>query len=201
MNVNFFGWNDRRDFQRRRKHHGHRHHHPLGGLFIWLVTNNHAVELEPERTIHMADTLHLAQIGNLSIVADDSKLNVVSFTPDPVVAPATNPTWTNSNPAAATLVASVDGLTAVLTPVAIGVTTVGVSVVIGGVTFSASDDISIVGGAVASVSIVLTPAPAVTPPPPPPPPPTTTSTTSTTVTTAPPAPAGTTVTGAKILGG
>lgn len=103
----------------------------------------------------MADSLHIDQIGNLSIVADDSKLNVVS----PVTFDSP-PVWTNSNPAAATLVASTDGTTAVLTPVAAGlVTTVGVSASVAGVSFSASDDVSIVSGAVASISIVLTPAP------------------------------------------
>jgi hypothetical protein len=140
------------DFNRRGKHHHPEHCHD--DKFIWFVSNNFAVALQPERTINMSDTLHLNQIDNLSIVADDANLNIVPFTPD---AP---PVWTNSNPAAATMVASADGLTAVLTPVAVGVTTVGVSVVINKVTFSASDDITIVAGAIASISIVATPAPA-----------------------------------------
>jgi len=126
----------------------------------------------------MSDQIHLSQVDNLSIVADDANLNVVPFTPDAAVPPATNPTWTNSNPAAATLVASADGLTAVLTPVAVGVTTVGVSVLITDpatkvtTTFSASDDISVVTGPIASISIVATPAPKPVPTPVPTPTPT-----------------------------
>lgn len=143
--------NDRRERNRRHRHHHHEHCHR--GVFYWFVSSKTAVLLYPERTMHMSDTIHIDQIDNLSLVADDANLNVVPFTPD---AP---PVWTNSNPAAATLVASADGLTAVLTPVAIGVTTVGVSLQIGGVTFSASDDISVVTGPVASISIIATPAP------------------------------------------
>lgn len=97
----------------------------------------------------MATSLHIDQIDTLSIVALDAA--------DDPVAPITfdsPPVWTNSNPAAATNLPSADGTTNVLTPIAVGqTTTVGVTAIIGGVTFTASADYTVVAGAVASIQI------------------------------------------------
>ena len=100
----------------------------------------------------MATTIHINQIDTQSIVAVDATGAIV--TP---VAFDSPPVWTNSNPAAATNVVSADGLTNVLTPVAAGqTTTVAVTAIIGGVTFTATTDYSVVSGSVASISIADT---------------------------------------------
>ena len=102
----------------------------------------------------MAQTLTDNQIDNLSIVATDGAGNPVAPTFD------SPPSWTLSDPSGSnSLVASADGLTAVLTPGQVGSTpTVNLSGIIGGVTLTASLAISIVSSAVVALSIVGTPA-------------------------------------------
>lgn len=97
--------------------------------------------------------LHANQKDTLSIQATDIGGNPVKFVPD------TPPVWLNSNPAAVAMTVSADGLSAVLVPVAgaVGeVTTVTLSVTIGGVTFTATDDLTVVEGAIAGVQIIDT---------------------------------------------
>lgn len=48
------------------------------------------------------------------------------------------PVWTNTTPATETLVVSPDGLTAEATTVAVGTDSIGVTVIVAGVTFTAS---------------------------------------------------------------
>ena len=103
--------------------------------------------------------LHVDNIMNYAITAADAAGDPIS----PITFDAP-PVWTSSNPAAGAIVASADGTTAVLTPAAapgsVGqVTTVTMTCSIAGTSFSATDSVTIVAGAVASVSIVGTPAP------------------------------------------
>jgi hypothetical protein len=139
-----------------------RHRHRHKSLHLWLSIRQGrgrmVILLNPrERTVVMSQ-LHVDQIVTLGIIAVDSKGNQVKFAPDAA------PLWTNSNNAAATSVVSPDGLSNVLTPVAgaVGqVDTVTVVVVIGGVTFTATIDETVVAGAVAGVKITeaFSPAP------------------------------------------
>ena len=103
--------------------------------------------------------LRLDQTVTLSIEAIDAGGN-----PAPVVFDAA-PTWTNSNPAAATNVVAADGLTNVLTPVpgALGLaTTVTVAASIGGMAFTATADYTITAApiVITSIRIVETFSPA-----------------------------------------
>ena len=98
--------------------------------------------------------LHIDQIVTLSLLVTDVAGNIVNtpFDSAPVWAPSSDPT-------AAVGVPSADGLTDVVTPAgnAVGkVATFSVSAIIGGTTFTASVDESIVAGAAAAVKIVET---------------------------------------------
>lgn len=139
---------------RRHRHHHHHHHHRPTPV---LIINNFAVELIAQEKVIMATSLHLDNLGNLAIVFADSKLNPIS----PAPTPDAPPSWSVSDATVASLAVAADGLTAVLTPlVSGGTTTVALSLVLGGTTFSASLDVSITAGAVASVAITMTPVPA-----------------------------------------
>jgi len=70
----------------------------------------------------------------LSILFLDQRGNPMLTAPTPDAAPS----WSNSTPATETLAAAADGLSAVATTVAPGTDTVSLSVVVGGVTFSAT---------------------------------------------------------------
>lgn len=101
----------------------------------------------------MATNIHIDQIDTISIQAVDASGNVVPVTYD------SPPVWTNSNPAAATNVVSADGTTNVVTPVASAIgqtTTIGVTAIISGTTFTASNDYTIIAGTVASIRLVDT---------------------------------------------
>lgn len=58
-------------------------------------------------------------------------------------APDAVPVWTNTTPATETLLTSPDGLTTVANGVAVGTDSIGVSVVIGGATFTASLEVEV----------------------------------------------------------
>jgi hypothetical protein len=143
-----------------RRHYHHRQHHPK--RFYWLRLNECGsalrILLEKGKEPFIVSQLHVDQKVTLSIVATDAAGNPVAFKPDAATPPATNPTWTNSNPAA-DMVVSNDGLTAVLTPKAdqVGqVTSVSMAVIVDGVTFTATDDLTIVEGAIAGVKLIET---------------------------------------------
>jgi hypothetical protein len=132
--------------------------------FIWFVIGSHQVLLNHERMTQMADTLHIDQTAVASIQAKDKNGNLI---PGPVFE-TPGPVWASSNPAVATvtgigggpLVPPNVGPTATIQPLSLGITNITVSANIGGVNFSASNSITVVSGAVASISIVLTPQPA-----------------------------------------
>lgn len=127
----------------------HRHHHRRPRhIRVWLTINQTAILLEPFREAFIMSDIRLDQTGALSIQAVD-----VFGNPTPAVIDSV--TWSNSNDSAATL--AVAGNDATLTPVAGGIgqsTTVTAVATIGGATFSATTDFSVIAGAVAGVAIV-----------------------------------------------
>ena len=99
----------------------------------------------------MAQTLHVDQIDTVTIQFVDAQGNVVQATPD------SPPVWSNSVPTVVGAAPSADGLSDVLTGLVVGQTsTVGVTVVVGGVSFSAQDDVLVVEGAIAGIKLVHT---------------------------------------------
>lgn len=109
----------------------------------------------------MSATLALNQLGNLSIAFLDNSNPPVAIVPTPT--PDAAPVWTVSDTTVATLVADPTGLTAVLTPVAVGPVTVTLALTVGGVSFNATASITVAAsstgapGPLTSIAIVLTP--------------------------------------------
>ena len=87
----------------------------------------------------MSDIVTVGHLIDFSIQYVDTAGNPM-LTP---VTPDSPPVWTNVPSAADTFVASADGLTAVLTATAAGTDTVGLTVIVGGTTYTASDLITI----------------------------------------------------------
>ena len=58
--------------------HWHKRHHHSRKVYVWLVTKDFAILLDPERTTLMASTLHIDQIDTQSIVAVDASGSVVT---------------------------------------------------------------------------------------------------------------------------
>ncbi len=100
----------------------------------------------------MQQTLHVDQIDTVTLQAVDAKGNIVPLTPDAA------PVWTDSVPAAVSQTPSTDGLSDVLTAAGTPgqVSTIGVTVLVGGVSFSAQDDVMVVAGAIAGIKLVHT---------------------------------------------
>ena len=96
-----------------------------------------------------------SQIDELALQALDASGTVI-----PSQAYDSPPVWTNDTPTVATLVASADGLGAVLTGVSAGTTNVGVTATVGGQNFATSLAVTVTSaGGIASIQIVATPAP------------------------------------------
>jgi hypothetical protein len=133
-------------WHRRRPHH---HVRPV------LLIRGLAIELEPSEKLIMASTITVGGKGEtLSIEYIDANGTVISPSP----APDSPPVWTNSDNTVATDAVSADGNTNVVTGFKAGTDAVGLSLVIGGVTFIATEEITVTD-AVASVRIVATPNP------------------------------------------
>lgn len=121
---------------------------------LWYARTGFSVLLIPNMEIFMATNIHIDQIDTITIQPVDAAGNPVAG-----VVYDSPPVWTNSNPAAATNVVSADGTSNVVTPVASAIgqtTTIGVTAIVSGVTFTASNDYTIIAGSVAGIRLVDT---------------------------------------------
>ena len=124
-------------------HHRHYHRGHYGPRFhVVLTIGGFAVELIPEREIHMATTINAGQNLPFSIAFLDQNGQPMVPAPKPDAAPA----WSNRSPATETLTASADGMTASAVGNAAGLDTVKVSLAVGGVTFNATLDVTVNAG-------------------------------------------------------
>ena len=121
---------------------------------VWFGIGPTNILLRPNEESFIMSNLRLDQTNALSIEAVDANGTAVPSVFD------SPPVWTNSNDTKATVAAAADGLTAVVTPVSLGETTVTVSASIGGASFSATLVITVVAGLVVGIRIVenITPA-------------------------------------------
>ena len=116
-----------------------------------LVTKNLVLTLKPHGTVHMAQNLPIDKTDTITIQAVDAQGNVVPFTPD---AP---PVWTDSAPSAVKAAPSADGLSNALTGLTVGQSSnIGVTMKVAGVTYSATDTVTVVAGAIAGIRLVHT---------------------------------------------
>lgn len=132
------------------KHRPHHHHSPRP----WLVVNGVAIELIPNQEIHVDITLSVGHTLTDSILFLDAVGNPMLTT----VTPDSPPTWTQSTPATETLTASADGLTFSGPAIAVGTDSVGLTVVVGGVTFSASQSVTVTAAPQVLTSVAISPA-------------------------------------------
>jgi len=101
----------------------------------------------------MAATMNVGQALPIAIQYLDQNGNVMSPPPTPDAAP----TWSNSDNTIGTLVVGANGQTAVETGVAAGTTNVGVSLAVGGKSFSATLAVTVAVPAPVLTSIALVP--------------------------------------------
>lgn len=129
-----------------RCHRRHRHHR-LRQIAIVAFVHHHG-------KIHMSTAANVGQNILFAIQQFDTA-GVPMPTPD---AYDSSPVWSNTNPAAETITAAPDGLTATGSVIGAGDDTVTVTVIVGGVSFTASE--SVVASAVVpklgSIGIVAT---------------------------------------------
>ena len=112
-------------------------------------------ELEPNRRIILNPvTVNVGHTVSMSIEYLDTNGNPMLVTPTPDAAP----TWTDTTPADATLTVAPGGLTATDLAVAVGSDLVNLSLSVGGVSFAASQGITITAApqVLGSIEIVAT---------------------------------------------
>lgn len=114
-----------------RHRHRHHHHHRVSVL---LSVGTVSILLHPNVEEFLMTDITLGHGLDLSISYLDQDGNPMLVTPTPDSAPA----WTQTTPATETLVVGADGNTAHAQSVAVGSDSIGVTVVVGGTTFTAS---------------------------------------------------------------
>jgi hypothetical protein len=134
---------------RRHKHHHHHSHQRLTYLYLLLVIDGVKVgtfsvgegppEPYEERNIYMDAQVSLGHVINCELSFLDQNGNPMLTQPKPDTPPA----WTQLTPAVETLVASADGLQAVLTPLTVGVDTVTANLIVAGVKFQATLNVAV----------------------------------------------------------
>jgi hypothetical protein len=99
-----------------------------------LLVQNVLVSLNLEGTIPMTTTVSVGHKVNFALEFLDQNGNPMLTAPTP----NSPPVWTDTTPATETVVAAVDGLTAIGAAIAPGSDTVSVTVVVGGTSFAAT---------------------------------------------------------------
>ena len=142
----------RHRFHHARRHRGHHHH-----IRVALIVGDLAVELIPNGVIHMAATQNVGQTTSFSIAYFDQNGAPMAVTPTPDATPA----WSQSDPTVDTLTAAADGNTASALGLKAGTETIEVALAVGGHSFSATIDMTVVAVVPAqtltSIGIVASP--------------------------------------------
>lgn len=101
----------------------------------------------------MATSMNVGQKLPITIQFLDQNGNPMAPTP----VPDAPPTWTNSNNTVGTLVVASDALSAEEDALTAGATTVGMTLAVAGVSFTASLDVTVAAAAQVLTSVVLVP--------------------------------------------
>lgn len=138
----------------RRHRHKHSHHkHRL--LLVVIVEGKERTFalIEPGKEANLMTTVSVGHKVALAVGFLDTNGNPMVMAPTPDSPPA----WINSNPAAETLVAAADGLSAVTTTVAPGNDVVSLTVVVGAASFSATLAVEVDAAPQVLGSVVINP--------------------------------------------
>jgi hypothetical protein len=131
------------------RHHHHRHHRHHRPHAVILIINDFSIQLIHNTEIHMATIVTVGHKVNLAVIYLDANGNPMLVTPT-----ADSVAWTNSNPAAETLATNADG-TATTTAIAAGLDTVSLTVIVGGVNFTATLDVEVDAAAQVLTSVQI----------------------------------------------
>lgn len=120
----------------------HRHH-----------DRHYEIFLTPNRRSKLANvTVSVGHTVDFALVFLDQNGNPMLVTPTP----DTPPTWTDTTPATGTLTPAASGLTAQESALAVGTDTVSVTLTVGGVSFSASIDLTVQAAPQVLTSVQIT---------------------------------------------
>lgn len=146
-----------------RHHHGHhKYRQYLTYLYLRLsisellrgnAKNSIMVATLSKDCIVMDAQVSIGHVINAQLTFLDQNGNPMLVDPKPDSAPV----WSNLNSAVETLVASADGLQAVITPLTAGVDTVTANVVVAGLKFQATLNVAVTPAAQVLTSVVITP--------------------------------------------
>lgn len=120
--------------ERALRRHPHHHRHAP-----WLIVNGVAVKLIPHGVVHMAVTLSVGHTLTETIAFLDQSGNPMLVTPTP----DSPPSWSDTNSAVETLSVSPDGLSFSGPAIAAGTDVVNLTVIVGGVSFSAVENVTV----------------------------------------------------------
>jgi len=128
------------------------------GPRVWLKVSSSPffsvmIELHPFRRTIMDVTLSIGHTLTDTIAYLDQNGNPMLTTPTP----DSPPVWSDSTPATETLTVAADGSSATGTPLAVGVDTVSLTVIVGGVTFSATQNVIVTAAPQVLTKVDITP--------------------------------------------
>ena len=139
-------------FWSRFRHHQKYHpKHHRKHVHVVLFVNGTGFLLHPNEDNHIMTTATVGQTITYAIGYLDTAGNPISPAPTPDSAPS----WTQTTPATDTLTASADGNSATALTLAAGTDSVTVTLSVGGVSFTASDAVTVTAAAQKLGSIVL----------------------------------------------
>ncbi len=135
-------------FRHHLKHHSNRHRKHV---HVVLFVNGTGFLLHPNEENCIMTTAIVGQTITYAIGYLDTAGNPMTSPPTPDSAPA----WTQTDPATDTLTAAADGNSATALTLAAGTDSISVSLSVGGVSFTASDAVTVTAAAQKLGSIVL----------------------------------------------
>jgi len=136
-----------------RRDHPHRRHHQRLTSVLMVAIVYHRCHHHQHRSVHVSNvTLTVGHSVDFALVFLDQNGNPMLTTPSPDAAPA----WSDIAPATGTLVPAASGLTASELAIAAGSDTVSVSLMVAGVSFSASIDVTVEAAPQVLTSVQIT---------------------------------------------
>lgn len=136
-----------------RDYYHHRYHHHRFVTYVQFKANNFTVRIPLKEHLKMSTQVSIGHTIAMSIAFLDQHGNPMIVDPKTDAAPV----WTNSNPPVETVVAVLDGMSAVATPLTVGSDTISLNLVVGGVKFAATLDVNVIPEVQVLTSVAIVP--------------------------------------------